>query len=232
MPRRFLLSDLKARCRQRVSLPASGGPIPTEQLGQLISERYGDLFSIVCDAGLSYFETAAFLTTVAGTAYVSEPAGHLSTVGIDYIIDAAGRRRPLRELMTQERAQWSGQTGSEARRYALIDDRIYLYPTPSVSSSTSYEIRYIPQPPDLATFEESDPVDVVTPDGEGFLVWGVAVLLHGILETDAQLAMIERDKARERLADWAMKRAFNTHRHAVVDEEIEGAFEPSDWMWR
>ncbi len=231
MPRRFVISDLEARCRKRVDHPASSGPISETQWRGLMSEQYGDLYSIVCDAGMSYFETAAFLVTT-GAAYVSEPADHLSTVGIDYILDADGRRRPLKELMAQERARWSGQTNSYAQRYALIDDRIYLYPTPP-ASTTSYEIRYIPQPPDLATFDDSDPVDLVTPDGEAFLIYGTAVKAHAILESDAQLAMVERDKARERFKHWATMRAFNTSRHQIVETADEGEmFDPADWRLR
>jgi hypothetical protein len=228
MPRRFLMSDLEARCRKRVDHPESTGPISTTQWAELMSEQYGDLYSVVAEAGLSYFEyTLQFTTT--GAAYVSEPADHLATVGFEFI-DPAGTRRPLKELMAQERARWTGLTG-DAQRYAMIDDRIYLYPTPPAGQT--YELLYIPQPPNLGEYIPSDIVDVVTPDGEAFLIWGVAVKAHGILESDAQLAMVERDKARERLVDWAIMRAFNSSRHQIVETAEESDyFDQSDWRWR
>ncbi len=86
----------------------------------------------------------------------------------------------------------------------------------------------------LAAFDDDDIVDVVTPDGEAFLIYGVAVKAHAILESDAQLAMMERDKARERFVDWAIMRSFNSSRHSVIEpyDEDNGFYDPADWRWR
>ncbi|WP_196299624.1 hypothetical protein, partial [Streptococcus pneumoniae] len=81
---------------------------------------------------------------------LAEMADHLSTVNLSFIVNATtGERRDLRELMAQERSRYSGQSGT-ARYFSLVDDVIYLYPTPPTGEV--YEMRYVPQPPDLTAF--------------------------------------------------------------------------------
>jgi hypothetical protein len=77
-------------------------------------------------------------------------------------------------------------------RWELVDDTIHLYPTPP--SNQLYELRYVPQPPDLSTFADSDVIDVVTPDGDAFLVWGTVVMALSEVEPRCH----PRDAARGR----------------------------------
>lgn len=233
MPRRLEMGTVVERCQRRADLENDGHISAAEWLA-LISEQYGELYALVAETGLRYFEYTSTLTTT-GAAYVSEPSDHLATVRIDYLVNGTttGERRALDELMAQEQPRWSGRTASnEARAFALVDDRIYLYPTPP--SGQSYEILYIPQPPDLSTFASDDCVDVVTPDGEAFLIWGVAVKALAKSESNVQLAIAEREAARERLVAWATMRAFNQPRRRIsgeFDGPLSG-YDPADWRWR
>jgi hypothetical protein len=143
---------------------------------------YGDLFSVVAETGLRYFEYTATLTT-DGTNYVAEPTDLLSTIRLDYIDSPTGTALQLARADAGRAARDVGQLGTEARAYALVDDRIYLYPTPPTGQT--YELLYIPQPPDLSTFASDDCVDVVTPYGEAFLIWGVAALAKAKAKQDA-----------------------------------------------
>lgn len=229
------MSDLVTRCKRRCD-KENDLSISDAEWKALISEQYGDLWSTVAETGLRYFETKTTITTDGSTSY-AEPTDHYATVGVDFMINTTtGLRRELDEAMAQERVKWSGLTG-EARAYSLVDDRLYLYPVPP--SGQTYEWLYMQQPTDLANYGDSDVVDVVTPDGEAFLIWGVAVKAHAKGESDPMLAIQEREQARVRLAEWAALRAFTQPRRRVVkwNDEDRGpysidAFDSADWWNR
>ncbi len=228
MPRLFTLANLILKCQRRADMENSR-LISDSEWKALISEQYGDLFSTVADTGLQYFEYTFEIVT-DGTDHYSEPTDHLGTISLDRIVDAAGRRRPLKEIMAQERWMWSGRTGGEAQVYAHVDDLIYLYPTPA--SGQTYEMLYIPQSPDIGEYADGDAVDLVTPDGEAFLVWGVAVKALSKSESDVRLAMAERDAARARLMEWSVNKAMLQPRRRQVDEFGVDSIPLSDGDWR
>lgn len=234
MPRNLAMGDIVLRCQQRADKVEDDhiGGTDTAEWHRLISEVYGDLFSVVAETGLRYFEYTATLTT-DGTGYVAEPSDLLAAIRLDYIVNAAGERRALVELMQAEQSFLSGQTGTEARMFALVDDRIYLYPTPPTGQT--YELLYIPQPPDLSTFDSDACVDVVTPDGEAFLIWGVAALAKIKASQDASVHLAKQEQARERLTSWAVSRAFNQPRRRQVtdiDVGLDTDVDPADWRFR
>lgn len=214
MPRRIPVGTLVTSCQQQVDLENHAVISAAEWLS-LVNRAYGELYTIVFESGLQYFEYAVTLTT-DGTNMLSEMADHLSTVNLSYVIDAtAGRYRDLRELMAQERSGMSGLNGDCARFFSLVDDKIYLYPTPPTGQL--YQMRYVPQPPDLTTFASDTCADVVTPDGHEFLIWSVAVKACAKTESDPQLAMSEREAARVRFTESVQLRALNAPRRRIVD---------------
>jgi len=229
MPRRYQLTELVTRCKRRADLENSDH-IAAAEWKALVSEGYGELFQTVADAGLQYFEYTSTIATT-GAAYYDEPTDHLATISLERIINAAGSRRIIREIMAQERARWAGRVGSEAIVFALVDDRIYLYPTPP--SGQTYELLYIPQAPDLTAYDDTDLVDVVNAEGEAFLIWGVAVKAMSKGESNVQLAIAEREAARQRLHEWAVVRAFNQPRRRVVDDfdVSDVPLSEGDWRW-
>lgn len=205
MPRRIAMSVLRTRCKRRADVEFDEH-ISDAEWNALISEKYGELYGLVCEAGLRYFETTSAITATGATSY-TEPSDHLATIGLDYL-GSSGTRRRLKELMVHERDRLAGQTG-DALGYTLVDDQIYLYPNPS---SGSYQLLYIPQSPDLSSYADGDLVDVVNPDGEAFLIWGVCVLAKSKSESDVSLAMAREDDARERLQVWAVNRSMSEGR--------------------
>lgn len=184
----------------------------------LISEAYGELYTIVFEAGLEYFEYTQTLTT-NGTNILAEVADHLSTVALACLrIGTTDQWKDLRELMAQERSMVSGMTGSYPTSFALVDDQIYLYPTPP--TGLTLQMRYIPQPPELLEFNADQSVlaDVVTPDGLAFLIWSVAVKAIAKGEGDAALAIQEREGARDRFTTSVQLRALNAPRRRIMDD--------------
>jgi len=158
------------------------------------------------------------------------PRDHLSTVSVSYVVSAtSGQIRPLRELMAPERHLFSASSGGEAVAYEFIDQYIHLWPIPPVGQT--YRHRYIRQPVDLSAAPDATVVDVVTPDGEEFILWGAAVMALAKEESDTQVAMIERDSALDRLKWWAIDRSINTPRHRVVLDDDDYDFNPADYRW-
>jgi len=227
MPRIYTLTDLILRAKRRCDMENDPSIAPDEW-ADLISEAYGELYTIVFESGLQYFERALQYTTT-GAQTLGEPVDHLSTVQVAYLVDAAAKRYvALRELMAQERTIISGLTissGSFARAFALVDRQIYLYPTPP--SGQVYEVRYVPQPPELA---EPANVDVVTPDGLSFLLWNVAVMAAAKSEVDASLALSRMEAARERFTESVGLRALNAPRRRILD--IETDIDDGEWADR
>ena len=233
MPCRFAMSDLRTRCQRRVD-KENDPQIGTSEWNTLISEQYGELWSIVADSGMRYFETTATFTTTGATSY-QEPADHYETVGMWQVVDAQGHRRALEELMSQELDRWAGQTG-DAEGYALIDDQLWLVPIPP--SGQTYVMRYVQQPTDLSAYADASVVDVVTQDGLAFLIWGVAVKALAKSESDVQLALAEREGARGRFTEDVVLRSLTSARRRqreVLDERSNGygtgGWDPADIWW-
>ena len=228
MPRRFTLAILVLRAQQRCDME-NQGLISSDEWKAILSTAYAELYSIVAETGLRYFETRATLTTPAvdGLDGFPEPTDHLSTVGV-FHVSSAGDRTPLFESMAQERHGFPAARGERSRGYAFIDDRLMLYPPPP--DGQTYELLYVPQPPDLAGYLDTDLVDVVTPDGEAFLIWSAAVQALAKEESDTSLARAEREAARERVYNWAVLRAMHSSRRVMVDGSPYG-YEEGDWRY-
>lgn len=188
-----------------------------------ISTIWAELYGLVVEAGLRYFETTEDITADGSDSY-AEPESILSTVGVDRVVNAQGERRPLYEMMAQERHRFAGRTGV-AVAFAHVNRLLYLYPKPSTGS---YQWLYVPQPTDLTSSADATEVDVVTPDGESFVLWGVAVQAFGKEGSDTSLARAERDEARERVMNWARMRSFHTMRRVIVEDELEWR-DPADF---
>lgn len=220
MPRSYTLNDLIQRAQRRCDMEDDPA-IEPDEWAKLISEAYGELYTVVFESGLEYFERALPVTST-GSQTIGEPVDHLSTVQVLYLVDATTRRYvALRELMAQERSIVSGMTSASssfARAFALVDRLIYLYPTPPAGQV--YEIRYVPQPPEF-TAPSDVQVDVVTPDGLAFLLWNVAVMAGAKIEIDPSLAMSRLEAARDRFTTSVQLRALNAPRRRILDIETD-----------
>lgn len=230
MPRLFTKAQLIERCQKRVSMENGGAVNDADEFAELLSTQYAELYGLVVESGHRYFETSAIVVTDGVDNLFALPQNHLSTIGVDFLIagTSSGPRRRLREWMVQERNIASGITGP-AQGYSLAGQNLALFPRPP--SGQSYEHIYIPQPDDLTAYDDEDEIDVVTPDGEAFLIWGVAVQALAKEESDTSVAERREAQARERVIDWAIKRALNEHRRLIVDDDC-GYVDPAEWWPR
>lgn len=223
MARTFTLVTLVGRAKQRCDMEGQELISDSEWKGY-ISTAYADLVGTVAETGLRHFEDTEDYTG-DGTADYALPADHLSTIAVDFVNGT--QRRELFELMAQERNMYAGVTG-EAQAYAVIGSNLYLYPTPA---SGTYRLTYVPQPTDLSSSADATAVDVVSPDGEAFLLWHVAVQALAKEGSDTSLARQEREEARIRLANWASLRSLHSSRRRVVSEG-PGFTDPADYWGR
>jgi hypothetical protein len=213
VPRPVEMSKIKGRCQRRADLE-NDDHIDHEEWLELIDEAVGELYSIVADTGTRYFERVATLVT-DGTNAIDEPASVMSTIGLWYVA-SSGKKTRLVPIMPHEREQWAGREGSHATRYELVDGYLYLYPTPPADQT--YELQYLPQPPDVSGYASDQCVDVVIPEGLSFLVWAVVVKAKSKSEKDVRLATIERDRAAAKVQEWATFRALTeAPRKTVTD---------------
>lgn len=235
MPRLLLMSDLVLRCQRRSNME-NDPSIGTPEWKALISEQYGHLYSTVVKAGMRHMESAQTITATGAASYAL-PNDYDCTIGIDRTIDTtSGRKVDLGELMPQERNAWSGQTG-DAVAYAVVGQTIVLYPRPL---SGTYTHTYVPQSPDLSALADSSTVDVITADGEAFLLYGVAVKSKSKRGEDVRFEMAERDAAEQRFMEDVMLRAlYNPRRRVVMPSPVDGwgddwgmRDDPASWSWR
>lgn len=222
------MASIILRCQRRCDREGDDTIGAAEWQG-LISEAYGELYSIVAETGLRYFETTSTITTTGAASY-TEPSDHLGTVLVYQLVNTAGERRDLIELMSQEESRWAGIVG-EACCYTFVDDQVTLYPTPPAGQT--YKLAYVSQPPDLSTYATTDVVDVVNAFGESFLINGTLVKALPKLDEDVSVAMRERDRAGVQLEEWAILRALaQPRRRVVLDAEVDGGYDGADWRNR
>lgn len=231
----FTLGTLVARCQRR-SNKDGDSQIESTEWKELISETYGEMHSAVTETGARYFETEATLNL----SNLALPSDHYQTIGVDFVIDSAGQRRELDQLMVQERTIFAGRTGP-AFMFALAGTSLALYPTPSTGT---YKHLYVPQPTDYSSSADSTSVDTISIHGLRFVVWGVAAIALHRDSSDQQRAMLERDKALAKVMEAAVERAKGMPKRRVITDirglqgvgrgmgDIHGAWNPASWIYR
>lgn len=223
------LGTLVTRSQQRANqLGASQLEVP--EWKEVITEYFGRAHAVASDAGARVFETTATLNL----SNLALPTDHYQTIGVDLVLDSAGRIRELGELMVQERDMFLGFTG-EARAWSIVGSALQLFPLPTTGT---YKHIYVPQPTDYSTSTDATSVDVMTIDGLSFIIWGVAsVALHRV-ESAQQRAIDESNAALARLKEWAIARSKTMPKRQVITSiggdrsNIHGAWNPASWIYR
>ncbi len=223
------LGEIVTSCQLLGNQPG-GQQLETTEWKAHISTYYGRVHTLVADAGSRYFETTATLNL----ADLSLPAGHKSTIGVDFWSDTAGSSRiELPELMVQERNVFGSQTG-QARAWWIAGTTLVLGPTPSTGT---YKHIYVPQPTRYNTSADSTSIDFVTTEGYEAVLWGVASVALYRAESAQQRAVDEHTKAMDSLKEWAVRRAQTMPKRRVITDinarpwDIHGAWNPASWRY-
>jgi len=196
-----------------------------------ISAHYGRLHTTVADTGARYFETEATINLAS----LALPSDHKATIGVDLVLDSAGRRRQLPELMIQERGCFAGLAGGEAQAWSFSAGNLQLYP--ATPTSGTYKHLYIPQPTRYNTAADATSIDVISTDGLEAITWGVAAVGLHRGESQQQRALDEAAAALGRVREWAVKRSLSEPKRQVIrslgnSSSIHGAWNPASWRYR
>lgn len=189
---------------------------------EVISEVYGNFWTLAGGQASRYFETSTTFTADGSESY-AELEAHMETVRMARVLDD-GSEVPLREIVAQSEPRFRGQVG-DAVAYALLDDQLFLFPTPS---SGTYKLYYVQQATELSEYADDDIVDVACPAGMSYVIWGVAVIINGELEGNATLAMRERDKWEEEVRVWSASRSPDP-KQRPADDSDEVLLSPTGW---
>lgn len=230
MARTVTLGTLVTRCQRRADLENQDNPSASEWK-EMIHLVYAELYELLVQAGMSYFDAEAVIIT-DGTAVYDLPDDHLASIGVDYVADTAGRRRQLAELMVPERNWSSGLVGApEAAAWRFTGTNLTLYPTPP--SGQEYRHIYIPVPADLSAAADGTTLEMATLDGEQFIIWAVSALAKHKVGMDSQVDREEREAARERVEFWAAQRALSNGRRRIVLDDFDGLqqWTPGDYRY-
>lgn len=220
MARTFTLGDLVTRAKRRVDMENESLVSDTEWKNN-ISTVYGEMHSILVNSGMRYFESEDTITAGGGTSTgslyedYSLPSDFNLSVAMDYVVNSTTQERwnvPM--VMSQERNRFGTGGTNNAIGYAIVGGNVRLLPAPP--SGQTYIHTYIPQPTDYSASADGTSVDVVTPEGEEFLLWGVAVIALIKEESDPRDAERRQEMARERLEYWASIRAAEQPRRTQV----------------
>lgn len=225
MARNLTLGTLVDRCQKRGDVQ-SDGHVPSTEIKELVSEYFAELLMLATEDGARHIESEQTITASGASSYALN-ADYLSTVRVDYVLDAAGRVVELEQIGPQEEPDWLGLTGT-ASKFVLVNSAIKLYPKPL---SGTYKHIYVPQPTDLSSAADATTVDVFNIWGERLIVWGVASVAKHKSESDQRRAMSEYNRAREEVMVWAAQLALTAMRKPIV-REGEIYADPADWLYR
>lgn len=227
MARNLLMQDIVLRAQRRIDREGDSTIAPTEWKA-LISEQFGHLYSNVVKAGHSYYDTTSTITANGATSYAL-PSDTDQIIGVDRVL-ATGQVYQLDDLMVQERNAFAAMTG-DACAYRIVAQTVVLLPRPLTGT---YTLWYVPQSPDISALADTSNVDVVTSDGEAFLLYGVAAKAAAKLREDPSLHLAERDAAEQRfLEDVAQRALMNPRRRVVMRSPIldGGLGDWGDGLW-
>lgn len=222
------LGEMVTSCKQLANQP-NGEQLDTAEWKAHISTHYGRIHSVVSDTAAWCFKTEATINL----ANLALPSDHKSTIGVDFVLDSAGRRRELPELMAQERNIFRSTTG-EARAWSFSGTSLELWPTPTTGT---YKHLYVPQPARYNTSADSTSIDFLTSDGYEAVMWGAASVALHRAESAQQRAMGEAAQALVRLKAWAVARALTQPKRRIIRDvdartsDINGAWNPASWWF-
>jgi len=216
MSRLFTIAKLIQRGRQRCDQENRDILSAAEWQAEL-STIWGEFQGLIVESGTRYFESTSSFTTVSGTADYSLPADFMATIGLDNV-RTDGHRIELGELLAQERNVYSFGSGGYPEAFALIGQNIRIYPTPT--GAHDMELIYAPQAADVSESVTTTELDVITPDGESFFIWSLA-LIGGIKEESDMVQTYERrmTEARKRVVNWASQQSLHTPKRRYVQRD-------------
>ncbi len=173
------------------------------------------------NSGMRYFETNLAIAGSEldddgyGGGSIDLPDDYFVHVGCDR--QESNRWVNMFELMSQERNYTTGTSLNRPIAFAVIGQKLHIYPKPP--ASTQLRFIYIPQAPKIRGAADAFRVDLITPDGEEFIIWSLVVRALAKEESDTADARMERSAALEALREWLVNRAIQSPRRRQVEAD-------------
>ena len=182
-----------------------------------VNEAIGDYFDILDEHFDGYRDTTGSLSTTAGFANVSLPAGMLKLRSVE--IQIGGRYQMLRRFQPGGQALgYDGSTGQPVG-YLHVGTALELFPTPD--AVYPMRLRYVPEMAPLSL--DADSIDV--PNGwEGFIVHSILLRCDEREERSLGDRLAAIDRYRSRIVRASQNR--NTAEPAYLPMPWEGSSWP------
>lgn len=227
MARNFTIAQLIAKGRRRCG-QENRDVLSASEWQDELSTIYSEFHGVIVESGARVFESEQTITA-SGVAAYDLPADFLAEVGVDREISGA-KREHLVPLLVQERNHTQGRNGN-ARYYSLIGEQIKFFPNPNTGT---YYLTYAPQAPDISLSADSTEIDVITPAGENFFTWSLA-LAGGAKEESDLTPYYEKqaEKYRKQIEKWANQRMLTAPVRRFIEygnpehDYLNGL--PGDW---
>lgn len=225
MARTYTVTELIAAVRSRCD--TENDPHKTDsEIRHWINVAYGELYDMLVQSGIPYFQSETTITSVAGTASYALPADFQSILSVYYMRDAQTREQLGEILPTQ--LQMLSVMGQRAHYYRLNGSNLILHPTPEVSGQ-SYYVIYVPAP---AKFVANETVDGYAGWEEYVVV--VASMSAMVKESNSEMYALlgrERERLGKRIVDNALSRQIASATGMVPGPRTLFTREVDDWWW-
>lgn len=214
MARKVTVTRMMTRARERADMVNSGF-ITDSELRGYISSSYTELYELLIQSGLIYFNPQTENIVADGSESYPLPDDYYGTMRVDYQW-SSNYWTELFEYLEPERTMFenvfSGGATGYATHWSVQGGNLVLLPAPS---GGTYRHRYIPAPADL----EIGNADQVTIDGVGgWEEWVIVDAARKMLaKEESSTAHLERDLARlkERIEESALNRAWASPRRVI-----------------
>lgn len=227
MARTITVGQLEADVRSRADVENDPHKSPVE-IRRWLSAGYSQLYDILVNSGLAYFESKQTIVTV-GSGTTALPADYFGTLRIDFIFSAE-LIWPVKEINPRAIHRVRRTNAQRAYYYRITGSNITWYPTPP--SGQTYEHLYIPAAADLTL--DVDGSTVV----DGINGWEEYVVLYAAMQAcnkeDGNYTKFERQiaKIEQKIESMSLNRTIASATSLIEEEDYDDYYDRDPANWR
>lgn len=231
MGRTFTITQLLLMGRQAADMQNSTF-VGDAELQIELNSLYGELHALAVHSGHRIFEATATISTDGVNDAFNLNAELNGLLAVDWL--DGNVYRALYEETLEERNNYTNDVAQRAYSYYMKGNnpaQLVLRPKPP--NGQTYRYIYIPLPTDYSVAAGSTAIDVIWPGpGEDFLRWGLARYCLGKEESDTTHAMMNFERAKQRIEEVRENRSMTARRSNRIHGPFDNNFEiddPANW---